>query len=103
MSADCMRICAKCKRNAIQALEEMRKKASEIYGKVPKDEYTQLLAQISRQEQKIEKQWRRLEEYYTISVDENGVFRAKYSGVCRDCDFEFRFEYEEVALKTGEE
>jgi len=88
MSANNWRVCPKC---SIDAKEKRRlaiAAASQLYGKVPREEYEVAVSQASSLPSVPDET---LREDWEIRTSSNGVFSVNYSCSCQHCGFEFSF------------
>uniref|UniRef100_A0A6M3L344 Uncharacterized protein n=1 Tax=viral metagenome TaxID=1070528 RepID=A0A6M3L344_9ZZZZ len=91
MSADNWAICPKCRKVALNQKEELAGKAKKGYGKLPPEEYEELLL-LSRKPIDEETTMR---EDFCMGTDKYGDFSIEYSAFCQNCDFKFKFMHSE--------
>jgi hypothetical protein len=94
MSADNWGICPKCKLDEIKRIEDLKLKAGEAYGKIPPEEYLELLDEAS----KTRSYDNTLREDYEVGTDEDGEFSVSYSSFCT-CGFKYKYEVKIDLLK----
>lgn len=90
MSADNWAICPKCQRLADDNKEKLENKLERSYGKIPAEEYLNLLEE-SRQPVKLDFT---LREDYEIGI-QNNEFYVRYKGNCK-CGFNYEYKYDKV-------
>jgi hypothetical protein len=95
MSADRWGICSKCTQEWNKKLKELKIEADNSYGKVPAEEYLNLLDRYSSPERLDES----LREDWEIYMGESGKFFFNYSCSCIFCKFSYEYRYEENILK----
>jgi len=90
MSADSWAICPKCKEKAKQVQADLLSRVETDYGKVPADEYLELVEQ-SKQPLELE---HTLAEYWELGIWK-GKFEVSYRASCGTCGFSHKFEHNE--------
>lgn len=101
MSADNWAKCPNCIAAADAKANEAAKKARESYGKVPVEEYQQMIDAADKLAEKGFEDT--LREDYAIGITAAGLFEVIYSGRCTSCGFTHNFKHSESALKKGGE
>ena len=94
MSADAWRVCPKCRMTEESKQESLRKKAAEMYGKVPEREY---LALVDAADEEVDLR-QSLREDYQVYTNEDGTFSVNYRCHCCACNFKFEYKFEEELL-----
>lgn len=89
MSADNWAICPKCQKVEDDKHAKIVEKAETSYGKIPVDEYLNLLEK-SRQPVKLDFT---LREDYEIGIQDN-EFYVKYKSNCKVCGFSYEYKYD---------
>lgn len=90
MSADRLTDCPVCTAVYRRAAEQARIEAAEAYGKVPFDEYAELLAASKAPRPDLAT----LAEYYSIHGAETGTVTVEYGARCDVCELSFSFKTE---------
>lgn len=96
MSADNWTVCPECKALAEIEYAKLQKEAKTSYGKVSEVEYQAI---ISRSKKPLVDD-ETLRENYSIDVGKDGMFNVSYSGYCTNCDFVFKYKYNEYVLRS---
>jgi hypothetical protein len=91
MSADNWGTCPKCKEKNDEANAKRISDAEEQYGKIPSDEYRELI-KCAEKPIKLEET---LREDYEMATDSDGLFWVNYSCRCDECGFEHKFHHSE--------
>lgn len=91
MSADNWAICPKCKKLELQHKKQLKEDARELYGKIPPEDYIQLLKEIPDESAIGET----LREEYEMGVNSHGKFYISYGCFCDKCGFEYSFNHKE--------
>jgi hypothetical protein len=91
MSADNWDICPRCREYAAMEYKEKQRKVDEEYGKIPKEEYLDLIYELEHP-QKLEYT---LREGYEIGFS-GFQFYVRYEATCRVCGFSHTHKYEET-------
>ena len=92
MSADNWTICPKCHRVEEQRIADVQAAARAAYGVAPAEEYEAMRAEAAVPIDLETVQT--LREDYEIYGAATGVVKVCYSGRCKKCDLELKFEYE---------
>lgn len=92
MSADNWAICPRCKKQHEKSVEDRKKKVEKKYGKIPSNEYLELM---KKSKEKLKLEVSTLREDYEIRVDVDGHFEIKYSCHCWVCKLEHVFNHTE--------
>ena len=97
MSADNWAICPRCRMRAQKEQAERERRVKEDYGKIPAQDYLNLVDAANNPPQlKYE-----LREDYEFYIDPDNRFSAKYSAKCRTCGWEHSFDHcEFVEVKS---
>lgn len=90
--------CPRCKQIAATKNAREIEDAKGQYGKIPLDEFEQLMAEAG-QHPFVSGTMR---EDYDIGVDEYGEFMVSYSCLCEICDFKYEFPLQRIQVYTGE-
>jgi len=95
MSADNWRACPNCLAKEQSKLDKIKARVSADYGKIPADEYLQLVAE-SKKELKLPDT---LREDYEIGMYDEFDFYVSYSCSCSKCNYSFDYKHEENVMK----
>lgn len=97
MGADRWSECPQCAKNAAAAKAAALKKADELYGKVPADEWTKMV-EAANQAGSLDPT-NTLREDYGFTL-ENGEVEVEYYCSCKECGFKHNFKHvEKLPLK----
>lgn len=100
MPADNWAICPRCKEKKEQAYDDLQDQVATDYGKVPADQYLEL---VKKAKEPIEFE-NTLREDYEIGIWE-GKFEIHYCAGCIECGFSHKFKHDKqvynVASKTA--
>jgi hypothetical protein len=85
MSADNWTICPQCKLIAEKKHEKNLQEVTEMYGKIPIDEFLDRTIIVNKLDSS-------LREDYELGIDEDGEFYVYFSASCEECGFKFSFK-----------
>ena len=91
MSANNWAICPKCEEIAREVRNAAIQRVVDDYGKIPRDEYTEVVRDSEREYRPRST----LREDYEIGI-RNGVFEVGYRAECEVCGLSHEFHHKEV-------
>lgn len=86
-----MRECPRCWDDLVDKKNKLEQKVVNLYGKIPKDEYLELV----EESRKAITASHSLKENYEIKTEKNGKFSIGYKCQCLSCGWFFDFNHEE--------
>lgn len=93
MSASQWSLCPKCDRERLAIFENLQRQVSELYGKVPVEEFDQARAHLEQERVGLESR-----EHYTWREDfrfegvRGGALHVRYRGGCTVCKLKLEFD-----------
>lgn len=91
MSADNWAVCPRCKKNEMNNIAELDRRAEESYGKVSIDDFIVMRLEAQKRREALPDRIATFREDYEIFGAEDGAIEINYSGYCTECGLKLKF------------